>query len=360
MNIFKVSVRQLLIVIFLIAILLAAGKWVQLRMTHVYTDDARVAADMIDISSQVYGRIVKVAVSSGDQVSKDDVLLLVDSREATLKLRQTEARVAALNAGYESLQAEIQMVELQTGGALESARSQLESSIAAQSSADSELEFRANEWQRSQALRAKNIISAHGYEEAQTLFRKSQQAREAALANVAGARAKLTEAQADRSRLIVMEKNLVKLQYERESLEAEMQRYAIDLSDRHMLAPSAGIIDNVYIDSGEYVLPGMRIMLMHNPADIWVSANVKETEVKYLKVGQTVDVSVDAYPDKQFTGTVEKIGHAATSQFALLPSTNPSGNFTKVTQRLTVKISLPQEELLLRPGMMVEVAIDIR
>lgn len=139
-----------------------------------------------------------------------------------------------------------------------------------------------------------------------------------------------------------------------------MQRYAIDLSDRHMLAPSAGIIDNVYIDSGEYVLPGMRIMLMHNPADIWVSANVKETEVKYLKVGQTVDVSVDAYPDKQFTGTVEKIGHAATSQFALLPSTNPSGNFTKVTQRLTVKISLPQEELLLRPGMMVEVAIDIR
>ena len=100
MNIFKVSVRQLLIVIFLIAILLAGGKWIQLRMTHVYTGDARVAADMIDISSQVYGRIVKVAVSSGDQVSKDDVLLLVDSREATLKLRQTEARVAALNAGY--------------------------------------------------------------------------------------------------------------------------------------------------------------------------------------------------------------------------------------------------------------------
>lgn len=359
MNIFKISIRQLVTVIFLIAIFIAGGKWIQLRMTHVYTDDARVAGDMIDISSQVYGRIVSLAVSSGDRVSKGDVLLLVDSREATLKLRQTEARVAALNAGYESLQAEIQMVELQTGGALESTRSQLESSIASQSSADSELEFRASEWQRSQALREKNIISAHGYEEAQTLFRKSEQAREAALANVAGARAKLTEAQADRSRLIVMEKNLVKLQFEKESLEAEMQRYAIDLGDRRMLAPSAGIIDNLYIDSGEYVLPGMRILLMHNPADIWVSANVKETEIQYLKVGQSVDVSVDAYPDLKFTGKVEKIGHAATSQFALLPSTNPSGNFTKVTQRLTVKISLPQQDLLLRPGMMVEVAIDI-
>ncbi len=359
MSIFRVSARQLLIAVFLIVMLIAGGKWIQLRMTHVYTDDARIAADMIDISSKVSGWIVDLPVSSGDIVSKGDVLLVVDSQEAALKLRQTEARVAALNAGYEGLQAEIKMVDLQTAGAMRSARSQLEASIASQSSTDSELEFRANEWQRSKTLRAKNIISAHGYEEAKTLYRKAEQSREEALANVSNARAKLTEAQADQSRLLVMEKNLSKLQYEKEGLEAELQRFKIDLSDRRLLAPSRGIIDNLYIDRGEYVLPGMRIMLLHNPAEIWVSANVKETEIKYLEVGQSVAVSVDAYPDMEFTGRVEKIGHAVTSQFALLPSTNPSGNFTKVTQRLTVKISLQQRDLMLKPGMMVEVAIDI-
>ena len=100
--------------------------------------------------------------------------------------------------------------------------------------------------------------------------------------------------------------------------------------------------------------------MMHDPDNVWVDANIKETEIRRLRPGQSVDVSVDAYPDEVFVGTIEKIGHAATSQFSLLPSTNPSGNFTKVTQRLTVKIALQQRDGLLKPGMMVEVSIDIR
>ena len=110
---------------------------------------------------------------------------------------------------------------------------------------------------------------------------------------------------------------------------------------------------------GEYVVPGQRLALMHNPAKVWVAANIKETEVRHLKEGNIVAISVDAYSGKDFHGEITRIGDTATSQFSLLPSTNSSGSFTKVTQRIQVEISIEQGKEWLRPGMMVEVAIEI-
>ena len=91
-----------------------------------------------------------------------------------------------------------------------------------------------------------------------------------------------------------------------------------------------------------------------------MEALIKETEVRRIKVGQPAEIRVDAYPDEPFVGEVERIGHAATSEFALLPNPNPSGNFTKVTQRIPVRLTLPQTGDRLKPGMMVEVSIDVR
>ncbi|PPR59676.1 MAG: hypothetical protein CFH10_01816, partial [Alphaproteobacteria bacterium MarineAlpha4_Bin2] len=98
----------------------------------------------------------------------------------------------------------------------------------------------------------------------------------------------------------------------------------------------------------------------HDPKRVWIDANIKETDIRKVKIGQTVDVTVDAFPEKKFGGKVTAIGNAATSEFALLPTPNPSGNFTKITQRLRVRIAIDQEQNLLRPGMMVEVFIDVR
>ena len=99
--------------------------------------------------------------------------------------------------------------------------------------------------------------------------------------------------------------------------------------------------------------------MLHDPQTIYVDANIRETDIRRVAVNQPVKIEVDAYPDQVFEGTVEHIGYAATSQFALLPSPNPSGNFTKVTQRLPVRIALTQREGQFKPGMMVEVFIDV-
>ena len=111
---------------------------------------------------------------------------------------------------------------------------------------------------------------------------------------------------------------------------------------------------------GEYVAAGQRILLLHNPKEVWVEANIKETQVGRLKLGQPVHISVDAYPDDKFMGRVARIGSATMARFALIPTPNPSGNFTKITQRVAVKIDMVDMPKPLTPGMMVEVDIDVR
>ena len=104
---------------------------------------------------------------------------------------------------------------------------------------------------------------------------------------------------------------------------------------------------------------GQRLLMVHDPQKIWVAANVRETDIKHLKLGSAAGVTVDAYPDQTFRGNITRIGNAATSEFALLPTPNPSGNFTKIAQRLAIRIELETKSTLLRPGMMVEVDIGI-
>jgi len=145
-----------------------------------------------------------------------------------------------------------------------------------------------------------------------------------------------------------------------EQLRAKFERQKIDLRDRTIKSRIEGVVDKVFVDVGEYVTPAQRLAIIHDPKTIWVEANIKETDVRKLKIGQSVEISVDAFPDLDITGTVDAIGNSTTSEFALLPTPNPSGNFTKITQRLPVRIKVDQEEGLLRPGMMVEVNIDIR
>ena len=112
--------------------------------------------------------------------------------------------------------------------------------------------------------------------------------------------------------------------------------------------------------SKDYVKIVIRVeAIVHDPERVWVETNIKETDIARLQAGQTVSVSVDAYPDARYTGTVESIGTSTTASYALLPNPNPSGNFTKVTQRLPVRITLDNPDRRLNPGMMVEIRIHV-
>ena len=222
-----------------------------------------------------------------------------------------------------------------------------------------ELAYYEREDQRAQQLLDNGVISAQTLDETHTEFLKTQKELVRSKAVVATARAELHEAEAARHELKVLESKRAILEVRKSEAMARIERQQLAIDDRVFTSPVDGVVSRAFVEVGEYVQPGQRILLLHDPQGVYVDANIRETDIRKVGLNQPVRIAVDAYPDQSFEGTVERIGYAATSQFALLPSPNPSGNFTKVTQRLPVRITLAQREGLLRPGMMVEVYIDV-
>jgi membrane fusion protein (multidrug efflux system) len=170
----------------------------------------------------------------------------------------------------------------------------------------------------------------------------------------------LSVASGGRRQLQVLETQLMVLARQADEIRAEIKRKDFDIEDRTIVSPSDGRIVMTFVRSGEHVSAGQRILMFHDPNQIWVEANIKETDVGLLEPGMKATIRVDAYRGTTIEGKVHRIGQAATSKFALLPDPNPSGNFTKITQRLPVRIQLEKVDHRLRPGMMVEVDIAVR
>ena len=136
-------------------------------------------------------------------------------------------------------------------------------------------------------------------------------------------------------------------------LRTRRSRLLTEREDAEIKMTFDAVVARTFVEAGEYLKPGTRIALAHDPSAVWVEANVKETELHRFRPGAAVDLTLDALPDSTFRGRVRWIGPSATSQFALLPNPNPSGNFTKVTQRVPVRIDFEAPPAQLRPGTMV-------
>ncbi len=211
--------------------------------------------------------------------------------------------------------------------------------------------------------RAQNIekfLTRQEVERARTAYQQTQESLRKAQAEVAATRGTLSAAGGSRRQLRVIAQQLVVLARQADEIRAQMSRQEVDIADRVIASPADGRVVMTFVRKGEHVSPGQRIAMFHDPNEIWVEANVKETDIGLLKPGMKAEIRVDAYPGKVFGGEVYRIGQAATNKFALLPDPNPSGNFTKITQRLPVRIVLTEKDHALRPGMMVEVDIGLR
>jgi membrane fusion protein (multidrug efflux system) len=342
-----------------IAGLIALGAWIYDRFSHVYVDDARITADVISVSSRVSGWVTRISVSEGDAIKAGDVLISIDDRDAILRLAELDARLLSLDAERARLGAEKQMVDRQTSSQYKMRSSQLQAVQAALSGRQSDLDLAKTDFERTKTLLARKVVSRQRWEERRKTFRVAEQGYQQALAEVAAARASLVEASADREKLLVLDRQLAALTHQKTEIQAQYDRQTLDMRDRVIRSPIGGVVDKTFVNASEYVTAGQRLLMVHDPRRIWVAANVRETDVKFLTLGSTAAVTVDAYPDEVFRGSITRIGNAATSEFALLPTPNPSGNFTKIAQRLAIRIELEKKSTKLRPGMMVEVDIGI-
>ena len=343
----------------MLAIGIFTFNWIRTALHYVHETDARIVTDMVAVSSRVAGVVEERLAEEGQSVERGAVLARIDARDARLRLAELESELKGVDGERDRLRAELEMVEGRTSSRYASERSNLDALKALLDAVQAEFRFAKDEYDRAQALSQRGVISSKDLERARTAYLKAQQERLRAEAAIAGGKALLAEADASRQQIEVMQRQLASLAHRREEVRARVERQRLDVQDREIRSPLTGVVARTFVEVGEFVSPGQRIALVYDPKALWVETNIRETELDRVRVGQPVEITVDAYPDRKLEGRVERVGFATTSEFALLPSPNPSGNFTKITQRVPVRISLPEHADLLRPGMMVVVYIDV-
>ncbi|MHA1559795.1 MAG: HlyD family secretion protein [Alphaproteobacteria bacterium] len=348
-------ISAVLVVLLLIGIW--AADWIQRQFATIHETDARITTDLVAVSSRVSGWVTELSVQEGDIIEVGEALVAIDSRDAQLKLTEITALLEGIQAQREQLTAQVEMIDAQTTSRLEAKRASLAAAQIGVETSVTNFELASSEYERIRSLFERRVVSQQRWDEARAGYDVADEQRRRSQVELVGAQAIVRGAEASRQQIDILQREMARLTFQEQQIGAQRDRQALDLADRVVGSAINGVVDRLFVDAGEFVQPGQRLLLAHDPDNIWIEANIKETKIRRIRPGAAVRISVDAYPDETFEGVVERVGSAATNQFALLPSPNPSGNFTKITQRLPVRIAIEQRDGLLRPGMMVEVDI---
>jgi membrane fusion protein (multidrug efflux system) len=340
--------------------LVYGGRELYLRFTHIYEYDARVTADIVTVSSRAEGWVMEMPALEGTRVTAGQVVTRIDDRVAKLRADALRAQIEGVRAERTRLRAERHLNLNQADALMRTRTSAVQVREQALAATQSDLDLAKLELERNRSLFERRVANERQLQMAQAAVVKLESQIQQLRAEHEQAQGSLDEARVEHDKLGVIDAQIAALDHQVANLAAQLHQQGVDIEDRTIRSPVPAVIDRTFVLPGEYVQAGQRILLLHNPDEVWVEANIKETQVGRLKLGQKVYVSVDAYPDDRFIGRVSRIGSATTARFALIPTPNPSGNFTKITQRMPVKIDMVEMPKPLTPGMMVEVEIDLR
>jgi membrane fusion protein, multidrug efflux system len=299
------------------------------------TDDAYVRADLTRLSSRVAGQVLKVAVEDFQHVKRDQLLVQIDPADYQAQVDQAQAAVEAAQAALDNLanQIELQYATIAQG---EAARTSAEA-----------LDVEAQEEEvRQKSLSQTDAGTRQRFEQATAAYAKAQ-------ADVKASRAVIAEQQ---HQLEVLQGTKKQRAADVEGAKATLVAAKLKLGYTRIVAPFDGVVSERQVQPGDYVNIGTNLINVVPLPNVYVIANYKETQLTHVKPGQPVEVTIDSFPHQVLHGRVERISPASGSQFALLPPDNATGNFTKVVQRIPVRIQLDKDQPLLDqllPGMSV-------
>ncbi len=308
----------------------------------VSTDDAYVGAEMATISAKLSANIASVSVLQNQQVKAGQPLVALDDGDWRIALDSARARSATAAATLSRIDSQI-----------EAGRASLEQAQAQQVSAQAGVTRTVADFERANSLAAKSYGS-------QATLDAATAARDQARAALGSAEAGVSAAKAN---IEVLKAQRVEAARQADELKVAEQKAERDLTFTRVAAPIDGLIANTNVQLGDLVSAGKRLMSIVPLDQVYVDANFKETQVGPLKIGDRATITVDALPGQVFEGKVSGISGGTGSVFTLLPPDNATGNFTKIVQRVPVRIALAPEAAarhVLRPGMSVVVKIDPR
>jgi membrane fusion protein (multidrug efflux system) len=338
----KRSSRRLLVLCFAGALLLPGGTfWYINNAGYVTTDDATIEAHVIQVSPKISTHVKAVYFDDNYLVKQGDLLIELDSRDYEVGLSSAEANLAS--ARSKLMEAEAQQNVSVAG--LGQVKADLASGRATADNAESDLK-------RNEHLFQTHVIDRREYDASVAQAKSADANVESAMKKVASQEAQVRLAAAQYLTATSAAKQA----------EAQLQQAKLQLSYTRIFAPFDGRVTRKSVEPGNYIQPGQTLFSLV-PPDVWVIANFKETQLKQMKVGQSVSVRVDAVPGRDFKAHIESFQVGTGSRFTLLPPENATGNFVKVVQRVPVKIVFDEPASNLqrfRPGESVEPKVNLR
>lgn len=340
--------RNFILPIILVLVIIAGGwafrTWTYSR-AHESTDDAQVDGNIIPILARVGGYITTVPVIENEHVGEGEELATIDDAQYRVALVEAQADLAAAaaTAGTNGVAGQTQAQVQTAAGQHQALDAQILAAQAAENRAQADLA-------RIKDLAAKAIVSRQQLDATQEAADAAHAQLIAAQHQASAAGAQVSNAQAG---VRVAKARL-------EAAQATLDNAKLQLSYTKVVAPAAGLVSRKDIEVGQLITPGQPLMSIVSDTGVWITANFKETQLSDIRVGQPAEFSVDAYGGCTAYGKVESIAGATGARFALLPPDNSTGNFTKVVQRVPVRIAVtkPCDDRPLRPGLSVNVHIQ--
>jgi membrane fusion protein (multidrug efflux system) len=391
----KDNSKKKIIAIVVVLILVVGALFFYWRSTFTEdTDDAQVDGNLYQVSSRVSGQVVHVDVEEEQTVHKGDPIAEIDPKDYQVALEQAEADLADAQAEYQQAVVNVPITNvsvattLQTSGSdvlgtqasVEQAQAQAQAAVARVQSAKAQALKSQLDVDRYTPLVAKDVISKQQYDAAvaqatadQGALEEAQREVNADQANVQMMRQKLAQSQSNENQnrkngpkqIAVQEARAQAAEASVKQAQAKVDQAKLNLSYTKVVAPIDGIVSKKSVAVGANLSVGQSLMTIVPLTDLWVTANFKETQLKQMKVGQEVDIEVDALGGRKFKGKVQQIGGATGSSLSLFPPENATGNYVKVVQRIPVRINftnLDQEnkDEALRIGMSVEPSVRVK
>jgi membrane fusion protein (multidrug efflux system) len=303
--------------------------------TRQVTDDAYIRGDITPLSAKIDGYVARVAVDDFDRVKAGDLLIQIEDSDYQARVAQAEADLRAADAAIANLKARKETQHATIDEAEETIKATEADVIRTQEEA-----------QRQRALLASTFGTRQRVEQADADEKRF----------AATFASKQAELAAQRHTMAVLDTQEVELRAEEKARAAALELARINLGYTHITAPVSGVVGERGVRAGQYVHAGSQVISVVPLDNVWVIANYKETQLTHVAVGQRVEIRVDTFPGIVIGAMVDSIAPASGSQFSLLPPDNATGNFTKVIQRIPVKLRIGPDNPLagnLRPGMSV-------
>jgi membrane fusion protein (multidrug efflux system) len=360
-----------LVVLLALAVLVAVTRnWNSWEGGHLeqVTDDAYVRGDLTPLSTKVAGIVQTVAVSDYQQVHKGDLIVALEDNDYQAQVAQANAAVEAARAAIENNLRQRQLEDARIDKALagiDQAKAQIEAAQAGKDAVEAQWIRARSERKRQEDLRHANAATQQQLETAvanEEQLAAQFASRGADLSEAkTGLRSSELAVEAERRQKTVLESQEAQLAADLHAKEASLVVTQVNLGYTKIYAPGDGSVGERQVRPGQLVSPGTQVIAFVERIR-WVQANYKETQLTNVKVGDAAEIRVDQFPGQVFHGKVIEIAPASGSQFALLPPDNATGNFTKVVQRIPVKIAFDDANQAdkLRPGLSVTAIVRTR